>query len=198
MCVSVLVVYTNKWQNHSDIGIYFCNHSYSSGNWTSAGVPYEITGKAHFPSTFPNLLHVFLSVFPLQCCRWMEEHLQGAQVTLLPPPPPSVLQAPFAQWAREWLGLRGQLCLPSLPSLCMCTVTSKQKVSSKSSGTHSQLSWRESNREEKQGLPQTDTNTNATLSHTETSIPKHRSPSPNAGRGPLDKWGQAWVSERRI
>lgn len=77
-------------------------------------------------------------------------------------PSPSVLQALFAQWAREYLGLRGQLCLASSSSLCMHMITSMQKASSKSSGTHSQLSWRERNREEKQGLPQTGTNTSAT------------------------------------
>lgn len=192
MCVSVLVMHTHKWQNHSDI------------HWNTLLQSQLQLWKLNFSSSSLGnnmfllclLTYVMFSLVCSLCsvaggwrntCKEHKSHFF--------PLPPS---APSAQWARGWLGHRGQLCLSSFPSLCMCIVTSKEKVSSQSSGTHSQLSWRESNREENQGLPQTDTNTNATLSHRETSIPKHRFPSPNAGRGPLDKWGQAWVSERRI
>lgn len=69
-------------------------------------------------STCHYLLHAFLSIFPLQCCKWMEGHLQGAEITASSPSP-SVMQAAFVQWERQRLGSRGQLCLLSFPSFHM-------------------------------------------------------------------------------
>lgn len=99
--------------------------------------------------------------------------------------------------AKEWLGPEDScVCSLSLPYVCMHIVTFRQKVSSKPSWTHTELSWRERRKYERQirlamdrhicqccPQPQGDIS-----SQTQVSFPKLLERAPGQMRASLGQW----------